>query len=118
MFNRSIDVFQKSWLTSILAIPSSLAFHFAEPASIRQLGEKIQYSRDRPVHSPSGAINGAKRSSANLVGTKRRLSSPLSLLKFFAMLWGALLSLVAVAPSAHALLRFACSQLVTQRFDP
>ncbi|TEB31882.1 hypothetical protein FA13DRAFT_1754676 [Coprinellus micaceus] len=34
------------------------------------------------------------------------------------MLWGALLSLVAVAPSAHALLRFACSQLVTQRFDP
>lgn len=34
------------------------------------------------------------------------------------MSWGTLLSLALIAPSAHAMLRFACSQLVTQRFDP
>jgi hypothetical protein len=33
-------------------------------------------------------------------------------------MWGALISLAAIAPAAHALLRFPCSQLVTQRFDP
>ncbi|KAJ3510660.1 hypothetical protein NMY22_g15911 [Coprinellus aureogranulatus] len=32
--------------------------------------------------------------------------------------WSLLASLVVLAPSAHALLRFPCSQLVTQRFDP
>ncbi|KAJ3500223.1 hypothetical protein NLJ89_g9888 [Agrocybe chaxingu] len=33
-------------------------------------------------------------------------------------MWGILLSLVFALPYAQALLRFACSQLVTQRFDP
>lgn len=33
-------------------------------------------------------------------------------------MWAPLLSLVALVPAAHAALRFACSQLVTQRFDP
>lgn len=34
------------------------------------------------------------------------------------MQWTSLLALIAAAPHAHALLRFPCSQLVTQRLDP
>ncbi|TEB24887.1 hypothetical protein FA13DRAFT_1638238 [Coprinellus micaceus] len=34
------------------------------------------------------------------------------------MQWTSLLALIAAAPYAHALLRFPCSQLVTQRLDP
>ncbi|TFK19087.1 hypothetical protein FA15DRAFT_602169 [Coprinopsis marcescibilis] len=33
-------------------------------------------------------------------------------------MWGALFSLVALAPFTNALLRFGCSQLVTERLDP
>jgi len=34
------------------------------------------------------------------------------------MQWNSLLTLALLAPQAHALIRFGCSQLVTERLDP
>jgi len=63
------------------------------------------------------AVNGSiSLTESQLYGTPTRSRTLLSISS--AMQWKSLLTLALVAPHARALLRFGCSQLVTERLDP
>jgi len=63
------------------------------------------------------AVDGSvSLTESQLYGTPTRSRKLLSISS--AMQWKSLLTLALVAPHARALLRFGCSQLVTERLDP
>jgi len=63
------------------------------------------------------AVNGGVLlTESQLYGTPTRSRTLLSISS--AMQWKSLLTLALVAPHTRALLRFGCSQLVTERLDP